>query len=149
EKPAMSFFRERCDLIEIAALRIDDKQEHARLAEGIGLLCEQAKLSLNLHSTDNAFGRLIHAAGGQRALAIMTATLAVLHAARSGSSRLELSHFRAVYEEHTGSSDPNANPFVAESWHTVETQGLARTVTMSITEQLRNMNRPAKETTNV
>lgn len=110
-----TFMRERSDFIEIKSMSVDDLSEHRRLQRGIRALCDVAGINWNLHDTDHLFGRLIHAAGRARGIAIHLAKEAVLEAVQQGAEALQITHFRDVYALKTG-SPVAANPFVSPDW---------------------------------
>lgn len=115
----LTFIRERSDFIQIKAMSIDDKAEHGRLKRGIAALCDQAEIGWTPHDSDYLFGRLIHAAGRARGLAIYLAKSAICEAVRQGSRDLQLSHFRDTYTIKVGRLTA-PNPFSASNWADVD-----------------------------
>lgn len=140
--PGMEHIGDRCDTIAIGRMANDD-QEHVRLRKGLLDLCTEAGLELTLHDQDSPLQRLIHAADHARGLAIVLCKMAVLHAVRSGASRLELGHLKEVYASTMNASVDDANPFVAEDWTNIDTS--AATTNLTVTQQMRRLNRTPKK----
>ncbi|MDP2781334.1 TniB family NTP-binding protein [Devosia sp.] len=137
----MHHIKDRCDVINIGRMR-NDAGEYASLLDGIGKLCQTAGLQLQLHMDDLPMQRLAHAADDARGVAITIAKLAVLQAVRNGSSRLEIEHFGAVYASTASSHDDQRNPFVSDTWATVDTSGIGSNP--DVLQALVEMNGPKK-----
>ncbi|HTN62885.1 MAG TPA: hypothetical protein VL147_15300 [Devosia sp.] len=134
-----TFMRERSDFIEIKAMVVDDRGEHGRLQRGVRTLCDVAGIGWDLHDPDYLFGRLIHAAGRARGVAIHLAKAAVSEAVTTGADHLQISHFRDVYSRKAKASVAE-NPFVASNWSNLDAAKLGETLDENLMGQMRKMN---------
>jgi len=134
----LTFIRERSDFLEIKAMSIDDKAEHGRLKRGITALCDQAEIGWTLHDCDYLFGRLIHAAGRARGLAIYLAKSAICEAVKQDSRDLQLSHFRDTYATKVGRLTA-PNPFSAANWADVDLTELSVAPEINILSHMKKM----------
>ena len=137
----MQHIKDRSDIVTIGRMQ-NHAREYASLMDGICRLCEMAGLQLNLPADDLPMQRLAHAADHSRGLAITMAKLAVLHAVRNSSSRLELQHFKTVYASMANVFDANANPFVSDTWTSVDTSKIGSNA--SVLQSMIEMNGPKK-----
>ncbi|UXN73059.1 hypothetical protein N8D56_18840 [Devosia sp. A8/3-2] len=133
--------RDRCDVVTIGRMRNTD-EEHANLIDGISKLCKEANLELSLRADDLPMQRLTHASDDSCGIAITPAKLAVLHAVRNGSSRLEIQHFRDVYASSANFPVADGNPFVSDNWEQIDTSGIGEKV--GLIDTLKSMNGPKK-----